>query len=88
MLHSSFRCTGCGSCALACPWGVIDVRLLRSVAQKCTQCAEREVKSGRKGPRCVAACASGALRFLDEAELPKAEVGRRFISRSPYWRRT
>jgi len=88
VVQSSFRCTGCGSCILACPWGVIDEQLLRNISQKCNQCADRETRAGRIGPRCVAACATGALRFLDEAELPKPEVARRFISRSPFWRRT
>jgi Fe-S-cluster-containing dehydrogenase component len=88
VIQSSFRCTGCRSCLLACPWGVIDESLLRRITQKCTECAERATLTGQAGPRCVSACASGALKFLEESELPKAEVGRRFISRSPFWRRT
>jgi Fe-S-cluster-containing dehydrogenase component len=87
VMHSDFRCTGCRSCVYACPWGVIDAGLLRNVVQKCNQCAERE-SAGRSGPRCASACASGALKFLDESELTKPEVGRRFVSRSPFWRRT
>lgn len=86
--QSNFRCTGCGSCVLACPWGVIDEALVRNITQKCNHCEDRAGRTGQAGPRCVSACASGALKFLDESELPKTEVGRRFISRSPYWRRT
>lgn len=88
VVQSSFRCVGCRSCLLACPWGVIDEKLLRRITQKCNECADRASLTGQAGPRCVSACASGALKFLDESELPKAEVGRRFISRSPFWRRT
>jgi Fe-S-cluster-containing dehydrogenase component len=87
VLQSSFRCTGCQSCILACPWGVIDERLLRNITQKCSECGDRAALTGGVGPRCVSACASGALKFLDESELPKPEVGRRFLSRSPFWRR-
>jgi Fe-S-cluster-containing dehydrogenase component len=86
--HSNFRCTGCQCCILACPWGVIDQSLSRYIAQKCSQCIDRALQTGRSGPRCVSACASGALKFLDENELPKPEVGRRFVSKSPFWRRT
>lgn len=86
--QSNFRCTGCRSCILACPWGVIDEKLLRYISQKCNHCLEREAETGSKGPRCVSACVTGALQYLDESELAKPEVARRFISRSPYWRRT
>jgi len=83
--QSSFRCVGCRSCILACPWGVIDEGLLRNVTQKCNQCADR---ASQAGPRCVSACASGALKFVDEIELAKPEIARRFVSRSPFWRRS
>jgi len=36
----------------------------------------------------VSACASGALKFVDETELAKPEIARRFVSRSPFWRRS
>jgi Fe-S-cluster-containing dehydrogenase component len=88
VVQSNFRCIGCRSCILACPWGVIDEGLLRNISQKCSECIDREAMSGRSGPRCVSACASGALKFMDETELDKPEVARRFLSRSPFWRRT
>jgi len=80
--RSSFECIGCSSCLYACPFGVIDVPLVRHISQKCDLCVDRE-----EGPRCVATCASGALQFLAEDEIEKAKVGMRVISRSPFWRR-
>jgi len=65
-------CTGCGSCAKACPWDNIqmaprDARHLpivrtdsASVAVKCDLCHDRE-----DGPACVAACPTAAITRMD-----------------------
>lgn len=73
-------CVGCGSCVRACPFGVLPDQLSgapsggRSPAHmsghqaaKCDLCADRTAAAQPRGiPRCVAACASGALTFVDE----------------------
>jgi len=56
-------CTGCGSCVLACPFGVLTPEMLRHHVPKCDLCEERVLAGGI--PRCVATCVSGALRFED-----------------------
>jgi Fe-S-cluster-containing hydrogenase component 2 len=80
--QASYHCVGCRSCALACPFGVIDSRLLRRVAQKCSQCGDRA-----EGPRCVTTCPTGALRFVEEGELKERTTGVRVAARHPHWRR-
>jgi len=80
--RSSFICIGCKSCTYACPFGVIDAPLVRHISQKCNLCNDRE-----EGPRCVSACSSGALQFLEEEEIKKMEVGVRMVSKDVFVRR-
>jgi len=80
--RASFICTGCMNCLFACPFGVIDTTLVRHISQKCNLCNDRV-----EGPRCVAACSSGALQFLSEEEIKKHEIGMRLVSKDPFFRR-
>jgi len=82
VFQSSFHCVGCRSCALACPFGVIDTNLRRRISQKCSLCDDRP-----EGPRCAATCPTGALQFVEESELPEKQVGVALSARSPNWRR-
>lgn len=82
VIRSSFICIGCKSCAFACPFGVIDAPLVRRISQKCSLCNDRE-----DGPRCVAACSSGALQFLSDEDIKKLEIGVRMISKDAFFRR-
>lgn len=82
VIRSSLICIGCKSCAYACPFGVIDAPLIRHVSQKCNLCNDRE-----DGPRCVAACSSGALQFLRDEDIEKHEIGMRMVSKNAFFRR-
>jgi len=66
VLRSSFKCVGCGSCVVACPFGVIQSDLSKHVTPKCDLCADRLTENNL--PRCVAACTSGALSFEEVDE--------------------
>jgi len=98
-----FRCIGCGSCARACPFGVIPNHtagvplgskspdhMSGHQIPKCDLCNDRTVADPQAVPRCVAACPAGALIFADEhqAESEGFEVlGGRATGESPYKRR-
>ncbi len=64
--RSHFKCVGCSSCAIACPFGVIQPDLSKQIVPKCDLCIDR-LEEG-EAPRCVQSCTSGALSFeeIDE----------------------
>jgi len=66
VLRSHFKCVGCRSCSLACPFGVIQPDLKKHLTPKCDLCNDR-VADGKE-PRCVTACTSGALTFVEVDE--------------------
>jgi tetrathionate reductase subunit B len=62
------KCTGCKLCPDACPYDAIYFNEDLNIAQKCTGCAHL-LDDGWEVPRCVDACATGALLFAEEEEL-------------------
>jgi Fe-S-cluster-containing dehydrogenase component len=73
------KCTGCQLCVDACPYGCIYFNDGLNMAQKCTGCAHLLDRGWPiKEPRCVDACATGAIKFGEESELSsliaKAEI--------------
>ena len=72
------KCTGCMSCADVCPSHAIFFNEGLNIAQKCTGCAHLLDSGEWTEPRCVDACPTGALRFLEEDEaqesIDKAEL--------------
>lgn len=81
-------CRGCGSCVLACPFGVLDSDLTRDQVAKCDLCPDR-LRAGAE-PRCVAACPAGALHFAPPAAVGNMGlllIGGRTAGRHPFKRR-
>lgn len=79
------RCINCGSCAMACPFGVIRFHEDagappgKVVAVKCDNCVGRQALG--LIPACVEMCKSGALTFEEPSEASKrkgGELARRF----------
>ena len=84
-----FRCVGCGSCARACPFGVLPNEVTRRQIAKCDLCEDRTAQDGAV-PRCVAACPAGALMFEDEQKVTEANIlmiGGRTAGEHPFKRR-
>jgi Fe-S-cluster-containing hydrogenase component 2 len=80
--QSSFHCVGCRSCVMACPFGVMDTKLRRSISQKCSLCSDRA-----EGPRCVTTCPTGALQFTEDEQLEETKLGVGMTGKSAHWRR-
>ena len=84
-----FLCIGCQSCAVACPFGVIDEELNRRIVGKCDICSDWTIEG--KIPRCVSTCTSGALTFeeVDDMAMDKNKImiGDRLASNHPAIRR-
>jgi Fe-S-cluster-containing dehydrogenase component len=80
--RSNLLCIGCRSCSLACPFGVIGYEFTRHISPKCDLCIDRVLEG--KIPRCVSACASGALQFTEliPEAISETLVGGRFIAHS------
>ena len=57
----------------ACPAGVVYYNEALDLPQKCTGCAHL-LDDGWKVPRCVDVCATGALRVVEEEDVPEQAV--------------
>jgi len=67
VIIDAVKCTGCRNCVDACPYSVIYFNEDLNIAQKCTGCAHL-IDSGWKEPRCVDACPTLCMKFMEEEE--------------------
>ena len=78
------RCTGCGECVVACPYGAIGYDAVGHHAVKCDLCADRRAKLRR--PACVESCPGYALDIGVRDKLVKhaSEKGRNILDYDHY----
>lgn len=63
--RANMLCTGCGSCAIACPFGTIYTDLIPFPSSVCDVCRGRLVP-GEK-PLCVNTCGNGSIDYKEVA---------------------
>lgn len=83
-----FRCRGCGTCAQACPFGVLTTQMYEGQIAKCDLCYD--LVGAGQSPRCVSSCPSEALQFIEEsqaAEQGLVLLGSRTLGEHPIRRR-
>lgn len=61
--RANMLCTGCGSCAIACPFGTIYTDLIPFPSSVCDRCKGR-LKEGEK-PLCVTTCQDGSIDYRE-----------------------
>lgn len=67
------KCTACGECVDACPYGAVVLDAAVGIARKCDLCAER-LSAGNQ-PACLAVCPGKAIRVVDYDTLPAEPLG-------------
>lgn len=61
--RANMLCTGCGTCAIACPFGTIYTDLIPYPSSVCDVCQNRLESNGK--PLCVNTCGNGSIDYRE-----------------------
>ena len=61
--RANMLCTGCGTCAIACPFGTIYTDLIPYPSSVCDLCVDRLEGNGK--PLCVNTCSDGSIDYSE-----------------------
>jgi len=59
--RANMLCTGCGTCAIACPFGTVYTDLIPFPSSVCDVCRDRLAQDEK--PLCVRTCSDGAVDY-------------------------
>jgi len=68
----NMRCTGCQTCSIACPFGVIYPQIVPYITSQCDYCIERS--NDNKPPLCVSTCPLGAIKYIEIEESADKDI--------------
>ena len=81
-------CTGCQTCSLACPFGVVYPQTVPYLTSQCDYCVERCGEN--EVPLCVATCPEGAIQYIEVEESPEKDlfsIGEHLVAHAIPWRK-
>jgi len=84
----NMRCTGCGSCGHACPFGTIYPEMMTYLVPRCDLCIEK--LTAGEAPACVKDSPEGVLKYGKFEEDEKNNiyaVGRNILVKAEHWER-
>jgi len=70
--RANMLCTGCGTCAIACPFGTIYTDLIPYPSSVCDLCKDRLEENGK--PLCVNTCKDGSIDYRQAGDSEKDMV--------------
>ncbi len=85
--RSNFMCISCKSCALACPFGIIDTDWLLYLGNRCDVCTENRIDENQRFV-CVQSCPYSALKIIEgepEEKVHLYKIGEHIIVRVINW---
>lgn len=86
--RSNFLCISCKSCAIACPFGTIEIEWLQYLTSICDVCTGKRINEEKRFV-CVNSCPYGALKAVSPDEFKEEKhihkIGDNIIVKAVSW---